>query len=152
MAAENQEDAQTEESNATIESYIKKQETIMMTATETAKQANFTCSLPFAQRRMASSITSTPFSFGAIFSFFSLAKKKLKEKTAEKIHQSVIILTRLLRRTIFLLVIPVYWFIIFQLVLHYFDIGLFMFIVGLSYVFSTVFHHHWGLLEWGMRG
>lgn len=97
-------------------------------------------SLPIAQRREVRSITSVPFSFGAIFS-------SLRTKLAFLPS----LLTRLTKRVVFLVSVPVYWFLVFRHVLGYFDIGMFMFVVGVSYVLSTVFFNHWGILEWGMK-
>ncbi len=100
-------------------------------------------SLLFAQRREVRSITSVPFSFGAMF----LSPEKLKEKIAGIAP----FFRRLTRRSIFLAIIPLYWVVVFTQLLNYFDISLFMFVVGLSYVLSTLFSEHWGLLEWGMK-
>ncbi len=86
--------------------------------------------LPFAQGREVRSITSVPFSFGAILP----------------------ILLRTAKRSVFLITVPLYWLLIFNLILGYFDISLFLFIVGLSYVLSTIFVGHWGIIEWGMKG
>jgi len=93
-------------------------------------------SLPFAQRREACSITSMPFSFGAIFGGISRALSSFFVRAG--------------RRAIFITSVPVYWFLVFRHVLGYFDMSMFVFVVGLSYVISTLFIGHWGLLEWGM--
>lgn len=97
-------------------------------------------SLPFAQRGEVRSITSVPFSFGAIFSSI---KNRLSFLPS--------LLTRLTKRIVFLVSVPVYWFLVFRHVLGYFDMGIFTFVVGISYVLSTVFFNHWGILEWGMK-
>lgn len=97
-------------------------------------------SLPFAQRGEVRFITSVPFSFGAIF---SSVKNRLAFLPA--------LLTRLTKRVVFLVSVPVYWFLVFRHVLGYFDMGIFTFVVGISYVLSTVFFNHWGILEWGMK-
>ncbi len=98
-------------------------------------------SLPFAQRREARSITSRPFSFGAIF---SSCRRNLVAVPA--------IVQRVSRRTVFIVAVPAYWFLVFSYILGYFDLSLFTFVVGISYVISTIFFDHWGVLQWGMSG
>ena len=109
-------------------------------------------SLPFAQRREARSITSVPFSFGAIFYRIGHQFYRIGHQSRQYLALLSPGILRTMKRAIFLLVIPVYWFIILQNVLGFFDLSIFMFIVGVSYVLSTLFFNHWGGLEWGMRG
>ncbi len=101
-------------------------------------------SLPFAQRREASSITSRLFSFGAIFYFCGRKLRKFQQVRA--------LLQRISRRTMFIILVPAYWLIVFRHILGYFDLSLFMFVVGISYVISTIFYDHWGIVQWGMSG
>jgi len=54
------------------------------------------------------------------------------------------------KRTFLVTGILGYWFVIMKYLVGYFEIGLFMFIVGLSLVFSTLFKS-WGLVEWGLK-
>jgi hypothetical protein len=101
--------------------------------------------LPFAQKREVRSITSVPLSFGAFFPFLSL-----QERAAGLAAPAKAFLARLGKRLAFAALVPAYWLVVFRHVLGEFDIGMFTFMVGLSYVLSTAFGH-WGLLEWGMR-
>jgi len=54
------------------------------------------------------------------------------------------------KRTLFITSVPLYWFLIFKFILGYFEVGLFMFCVGLSYVLSTL-SKDWGVLTWGLK-
>jgi hypothetical protein len=74
---------------------------------------------------------------------FSRLKSKIKDVFSFLIRAS--------RRVIFITSVPLYWFLIFKFLIGYFEIGLFMFCVGFSYVLSTL-SKDWGVLTWGLKG
>ena len=60
-------------------------------------------------------------------------------------------LVRASKRAFFITSVPLYWFLIFKFMLGYFEVGLFLFCVGFSYVLSTL-SKDWGILTWGLKG
>ncbi len=100
-------------------------------------------------RKVRHSITSAPSYLDYTSqSFFG----KLRRKVSEAISFSAIysFLIRASKRAFFITSVPLYWFLIFKYLLGYFEIGLFMFCVGLSYVLSTM-TKDWGVLTWGLK-
>ncbi|MBI4149940.1 hypothetical protein HY488_00895, partial [Candidatus Woesearchaeota archaeon] len=83
------------------------QEILMETESWLVREASLSeCSLPLAQRREVRSITSVPFSFGALF-------LSLKTKGKSKLAPLITIANRVTKRIMFLIMIPLYWLIVF---------------------------------------
>ncbi len=106
-------------------------------------------------RKVRHSITSAPSYLDYTSqSFFGKLRGKVATAllpfSAIKSSELYSFLIRASKRAFFITSVPLYWFLFFKFLLGYFEIGLFMFCVGLSYVISTM-SKDWGVLTWGLK-
>lgn len=109
-------------------------------------QKNNSHSSVVLSRKVSHSITSAPSYLG-----YTSRLSRLSSGLYLRLESFFSFLVRASKRAFFITSVPLYWFLMFKFVLGYFEMGLFMFCVGLSYVLSTM-SKDWGVLTWGLKG
>ena len=73
-------------------------------------------------------------------------RRKMDEMSRDISVRSYSFLRWISKKAVFITSVPFYWFIIFRYIIGTFDIGLFIFIVGVSF-FMSFFGINWGILN-----